>query len=62
MDLIIYAHPKTEGFCSYILEETKKRLEGQGSRYPVLDEKLDSLYKKIVIKKIKKFPLADIGN
>ena len=31
--------------------------EEENNLYPVLDERLDSLYKKIVIKKIKEFPI-----
>ncbi len=35
--LVIYAHPKTEGFCSTILESVKNKLEENNSPYEVLD-------------------------
>lgn len=37
MDLIIYAHPKTEGFCSYILKEVKNELSKKEVDFEVLD-------------------------
>lgn len=36
-NLIIYAHPKTKGFCPYILSELTKELEAKKVKYEVLD-------------------------
>ncbi|MBW2967377.1 NAD(P)H-dependent oxidoreductase [Candidatus Woesearchaeota archaeon] len=35
--LIIYAHPETEGHCSYILEQTEKELKRRKVQYTLLD-------------------------
>jgi len=35
--LIIYAHPKTEGFCSYILETIQQILINQQREFEILD-------------------------
>ncbi|MEF8879312.1 MAG: NAD(P)H-dependent oxidoreductase [Candidatus Thermoplasmatota archaeon] len=35
--LIIYAHPPTKGFCSYILKEVKKNIKDLDNNFEILD-------------------------